>query len=99
MTLSLLTCDSGPMTRRKEGLVLIVLGATALVLSAPWWLLGTLSFAGLGPRLGVTMGVTFVFLGFLWMFKRDREGRPVRRRKCRVVRNSASEGSPRKRPD
>ena len=92
-------CDSGPMTRRKEGLVLMVLGATALVLSAPWWLLGTLSSAGLGPRLGLTMGVTFVFLGVLWMFKREREDRPARRRKLRLVRNSSSGEGPRKRPD
>ena len=67
------------MTPRKEGLTIMVLGATALLLSAPWWLLGTLSSTGLGPRLGFQMGVTLVVVGFLWMFKRDRKERRRRR--------------------
>ena len=80
------------MTRRKEGLILMVLGATALVLTAPWWLLGTLRSTGLGPRLGLQVGLTLVFLGFFWMFKRDRKG-PVA---LRVVPNSESDESSRK---
>ena len=68
------------MTPRKQGLIIIVLGATALLLSAPWWLLGSLGSAGPGPRLGLLMGLTFVFVGFLWLFKRDAKGGQKRRR-------------------
>jgi hypothetical protein len=104
-TLGNAMCDTDRMTPRKEGLILMVLGVTALALSAPWWLLGPLGSAGLGPRLGLLMGLTFVFIGFFWMFKAERQGRPNRRRRgvpLRVVPNSAAaarDGDARKRLD
>ncbi len=39
------------MTRRKQGLLIIMAGATALTLSAPWWFFKSLASAGLVPRL------------------------------------------------
>ena len=68
------------MTPRKQGLIIMVLGATALTRSAPWWVLGSLGSAGLGPRLGLLMGLTLSFVGFFWMFKRDSKERRTRRR-------------------
>jgi amino acid permease len=71
------------MTRRKQGLLIVILGVAALTLSAPWWFLNSLASAGLAARLGLQMSIVCVFVGLVWMFRGEpkaRKGGRSRRR-------------------
>lgn len=75
------------MTRRKQGLLIVILGLTALTLSAPWWWLGSLASAGLSARLGLQMSIVCVFVGVVWMFRGEpKDGKARTRGRHRGLR-------------